>query len=133
MCGVPSVTLLTSIVGTPRLCRARAVPLRGEEGEAQAVQVLAQDGGRRLVGVADRDEDGALGGQRRAGRGLRLGEGLREGVGDRHDLAGGLHLGAEPVVGPGKAVEGHDGLFDAHVARHPAMRRVELGERSPRG
>ena len=96
------------------------------------VQPLRQDGGRRLVAVADREEHVALGGQRHARGGRGLAERRRERLGDAHDLAGGLHLGAELRVGAGEAAEGQHRLLDAHVLGHAPLRGPMPASGSPR-
>ena len=131
MCGVPSVTLFTSIVGTPRLLQGARRAARGEDRVAEAVQPLTEDGGRRLVGVADRYEDGALDGQARPRRRLALGEGHRRSRGDRHDLARRPHL--RPQHGRQRreiAGRAHR-LFDADVVGHRLCGEAELGQRGP--
>ena len=88
----------------------------GDQLEAEVVELGGDLGRRRLVGVGDGDEDGALGRQRDAGRRLGLAEGGGEVVGDAHHLASALHLGPEHRVGAGKTGEGQHRLLDADQA-----------------
>ena len=110
----------------PRLVSAVRRAARGVDLEAEPVQALREDRGRRLVAVADREEDAALERQRRAGGGLGLGERRREVLGDAHDLAGRPHLGPEQRVGAREAVERQHRLLHADVLGHAPLGGAEL-------
>ena len=77
-CGEPSASLLIRSTGMPMRAIARAVPARGDDPEAEVVQLGGDPHRGRLVGVGDGEEHGARPRQRDAGRGLRLGERGRE-------------------------------------------------------
>ena len=95
------------------------------DAKAQTRDVASDGHDGALVAVAHADEHRAALGQRVADGQLRLRERRREVARDAHDLAGGLHLGAEHRVGAGEAAEGHDGFLHAEmlepavVGRHP--------------
>ena len=97
----------------------------GHDAKAQTRDVASDGHDGALVAVAHADEHRAALGQRVADGQLRLRERRREVARDAHDLAGGLHLGAEHRVGAGEAAEGHDGFLHAEmlepavVGRHP--------------
>src|SRR5512144_2103936 len=72
----------------------------GHQAEAHLGEPLGDLQHRALVAVLHREEDLARGGERRAGRELRLHVGLPEVVVDAHDLAGRLHLRPQDRVHP---------------------------------
>ena len=114
--------------GTPMRAIASAVPRGGDDPEAEVVQRSAAIGERAgLVGVGDRDEDGALARQRHAGGRLRLGERGREVAGDAHHLAGRAHLGPEQRVGAVEAVERQHRLLDRDVVAEAEPWRSAAG------
>ncbi len=99
---------------------------RGEEGEAQPVQLAGDLEHRALVEIVDRDQHGARQRQGRAGGGLGLGKSMAEAGGMAHDLAGGLHLGAKPVVGPGKLLEGQHGFLHKEALHRRHLGKAQL-------
>jgi len=105
----------------------RRAPRRVDR-EPKRVKALGEDGRRRLVAVADREEDAALERQRRADGGVRLAERRREVVGDPHDLPGRLHLRSQARVAPREAVEGKHRFLDADVLGHETIGQMEVAQ-----
>ena len=81
----------------------------------------------RLVGILDRDEDGAGEGHAHAGAELALGEGHVVGLVEAHDLAGRAHLGAQENVDAGEAVEGKNRFLYSDM-RELLRFQLEAGE-----
>ena len=100
---------------TPKRSRYSAVPRVATIDEVQLLEAAGHHDARRLVPVGQRQEDRAVGGQRGAGRRLRLHEGQPEALVDAHHLAGRAHLRAERGVDLGEAVERQHRLLHRDV------------------
>ncbi len=73
----------------------------------------------RLVGVLDRDEDGAGHRHAHAGAELALGEGHVVVAVEPHDFAGRAHFGPKQNIDAGEAVEGENRFLDSDVRELP--------------
>ena len=93
---------------------------RGHDFEPPVGQDVAEFDGRRLVRVTDADQRRPAPGQRHTGRGLRLRIGFPETAPRPHDLAGGLHLGAENGIRLRELDEWEDRFLD-RVVRRPGV------------
>src|SRR5215472_1796389 len=103
-------------------------PRGGDQSEAHVGEALGHLEHRTLVAVLHGQEDLARGGQGRACRELRLDVGLAEVAVDAHDLARGLHLGAEEHVHPGELDEGEDRFLHRDVPQLALGGQSEVDE-----
>ena len=107
-----------------------------QQFEAAFDQLFCQHHRRGLVAVAHTDEAHPGARQGDPGGGLRLRVRLPESATGAHDLAGGLHLGAEDRVGLGELHEGEHRLLDAEVRRRhflaDALRSQRLAHHAAR-
>ena len=107
--------------GSERLGR----PAGREQAEAEARERGRDRHGGGLVGVANGEEDGALGRQRPSRGPLGLGEGCGEVGGGGHHLAGRAHLGAQNRIAPGEPGERQHCSLDGDVAGL-ALRQLQI-------
>ena len=105
----------------------------GGQVEAELHEAAGHVETGRLVPVGEGEEDRPLPRQVGPGGGLGLGERPPERGVDPHHLARRAHLRTEEGVGVGEAVEGQDGLLDAHVAAGDRRAQEPLGPQLGQG
>src|SRR5499426_933982 len=103
-------------------------PRRGDEGETHVGEPLRYLEDRALVAILHGEEDLTGGGQGRARGELRLHVGLAEVAVDAHDLARGLHLGAEEHVHARELDEGEDRFLHRDVPQLALGGKAEVGQ-----